>query len=145
MASGSRFLQYAQYMEVSLLQHFCKRVRQCYTTRHTSIGTSCRHIIVCKRQRIFLLVYYDTLMETCDSRKKTIWAQSLRTLCHRLMQVLTRFAAQQKWSNAEDCFWADAATVHLLKKRSQPCNSESSNLKKTCMPHTSPTPSKSDL
>ena len=34
MVLGSRFLQYAQYTETSLLQNFYKRVRQCYTTAH---------------------------------------------------------------------------------------------------------------
>ena len=73
MALGSRFLQYVQYTETSLLRHFYRRVRQCYTTLHTSIATSRRRIIVWRRQGAFLLDYYDTLMETCNTRKTKFW------------------------------------------------------------------------
>jgi len=44
-------------------------------------------------------------METCTTQKDTIWVQSLRTLRHRSMQVLTHIAAQlqmEKWSIVED-------------------------------------------
>ena len=78
MASGSRFLQYVQYTETSLLQHFYKRVRQCYTTLHTSIAIS--RIIYLEASRgpgAFLLDYYDTLMETCNTRETKFWIQSL--------------------------------------------------------------------
>ena len=131
-------------MEASLLQLFYKWVQQCYTTLHTSIATSCHRVIVRKRQGIFLLNYYNIPMKTCNTKKEQIWVQSLHSLHHRSMQVLTCIAAQllkEKWSIVEDVFWAHAATVHRLKKRSQPCNSESSNPKKICMPHTPPTPS----
>ena len=36
------------------------------------------------------------------------------------------------------------ATVHHLKKHSQPCNSENSITNRDCMPHTPPTPSESE-
>ena len=51
-----------QNTEASLLQHFYKRVRQCYTTTlHTSIAIwRCRIIIV---PGVFLLAYYETLVE----------------------------------------------------------------------------------
>ena len=69
MELGSSFLQYAQYTEASLLQHFCKCTRQCYTNLHASIATLCCRIVVWKRQGTFLLDYHDTLMETCSTRK----------------------------------------------------------------------------
>ena len=94
MALGSRSLQYVQYTETSLLQHFHKRARQCYPTLHTSVACSRRRIIVWRRQGAFLLDYYDTLMETCNTRKTKLWIQSLRALRHQSMQALTNIAAQ---------------------------------------------------
>ena len=45
----------------------------------------------------------------------------------------------------EDLFRAHAATVHRLKRRSQPRNSEDSDPKRICLPHTPPTPSESEF
>ena len=55
------------------------------------------------------------------------------------MQVLTDVAAEllrENWSIVEDFFRAAAATVHHLKKRSQPCASENSNPKRVRLPYT---------
>ena len=56
------------------------------------------------------------------------------------MQALPNISAQllrESWSIVEDLFRDTAATVHHLKKRSQPCNSWNSKLKRVCMPHAS--------
>ena len=92
---------------------------------------------------IFLLAYFDTLMETCNTRKG-----SLRNLRHRSMQLLTKVAAQllrENWSIVEDLFRAAAVTMRHLKKRLPPCNSENSNPKRVRIPRTPPTPSESEL
>ena len=138
MALGSRFLQYVQYTEASLLQRFYKRVRQCYPTLHTSIAITRHCITVWRRQGAFLLYYYDTLMETCHTRKTKFWIQSLRALRHQSMQTLTNIAAQllrENWSIVEDLFRDAAATVHHFKKRSQPCNPRDSKPKRARTPH----------
>ena len=62
------------------------------------------------------------------------------------MQALTQVAARllrENWSIVEDLFRAAAATVHHLKKRSQPCAPKNPNPKRTCMPRTPPKPSES--
>ena len=61
------------------------------------------------------------------------------------MQQLTKIAAhllKELWSIAKDLFRAAAATVHHLKKRSQPFALEYSNPKRVHMPP--PPPSCSD-
>ena len=148
MELGSRFLQYDQCTEASLLRHFHKRVRQCYTNLHTSIATSRRRIILWRRQGTFLLDYYDTLMETCKIKKENLWVQSLRTLRHWSMQQLTKVAThllRENWSIVEDLFRAPAATMHHLQKRSLPCTSEYSNPKRVRMPRIPQTSSESEL
>ena len=53
------------------------------------------------------------------------------------MQALTQVAAQllrENWSIVEDLFQAAAATVHHLKKRSQPCAPEAPNPKPSLVP-----------
>ena len=63
------------------------------------------------------------------------------------MQALTQVAAQlrqENWSTVEDLFWAAVATVHHLKKRSQPYDFASPNPKRNCMPRTPPQPSESE-
>ena len=121
------------YTEASLLQHFCSRMRQCYSHSHTSIATSRRRIIAWKRQGAFLLDYYDTLLETCHTRKDQFWAKLLRALRHQLKPALTQVAAELLRENRfilEDLFRAAAATVHHLQKRSQPCGPQTSNPKR---------------
>ena len=143
MELASRFLRYAQHTEASLLQHFYNHMQQCYSNLHTSMATSRRCSIVWRRQGTFLLDYYDTLMETCHTRKEKFWVQSLRALRHRSTQALTQVAAQllrENWSIVEDLFRGAAATLHHLKKRSQPCGSENCNPKRICMPRTRPAP-----
>ena len=64
------------------------------------------------------------------------------------MQQLTKIAAhllKEKWSVVEDLFRAAAATMHHLKKRSQPFTSEYSNPKWVRMPRTPQTSSESEL
>ena len=59
-------------------------------------------------------------------RERKCWVQSLRTLRHWSIRQLTKIAAhllKEKWSIVEDPFRAAAATVHHLKKRSQPFTS----------------------
>ena len=90
MELGSRFLQYAQYTEANLLQQFYNRMWRCYSNSRTSIATSRRRIIAWRRQGTLLLDHYDTLMQTCPTRKERFWLQSLRTLRHRSMQAHTR-------------------------------------------------------
>ena len=70
MELGNRFLQYAQHTEASLLQHFYKRIQQCYTRLRTSIATMRRRIIMWRRQGTFLLDYYNSLVETCNTKKE---------------------------------------------------------------------------
>ena len=72
MELGSRFLWYAQYTKASVLQHCYNRKRRCYSNLHTSIASSRRRIIAWKRQRMFLLDYYDTLMETRHTKKENV-------------------------------------------------------------------------
>ena len=63
------------------------------------------------------------------------------------MQALTQVVAQllsENWSIVEDLFRAAAATVHHLKKRSQPCAPENPTPKRTCMPRTPPKPPESE-
>ena len=99
MELGSRFLQYAQYTEATLLQQFYNRMWRCYSNSRTSIATSRRRIIAWRRHGTLLLDYYDTLMQTCHTRKEMFWLQSLRALGHRSMQALTQVAAQLLWEN----------------------------------------------
>ena len=64
------------------------------------------------------------------------------------MQQLAKVAAhlpRDNWSIVEDLFQAVAATVHHLKKCSQPCISEYSNPKRVRMLHTPQTSSESGL
>ena len=70
MELGNRFLQYAQHTEASLLQHFYKRIQQCYTRLRTSIATMRRRIIMWRRQGTFLLDYYNSLVEMCNTKKE---------------------------------------------------------------------------
>ena len=62
------------------------------------------------------------------------------------MQALTQVATQllrENWSVVEDLFLAAAATMHHLKKRSQPCGPDDSNPKRVCVLCTSPNPPES--
>ena len=147
MELGSRFLQYAQYTEANLLQHFYNRMWRCYSNSRTSIATSRRRIIAWRRQGTLLLDHYDTLMQTCHTRKEKFWLQSLRTLRHRSMQALTHVATQllkENWSAAEDLFRTAVATVHHLKKRSRPYDTANPNPKRTYTPRTAPQPPESE-
>ena len=147
MELGSRFLQYAQYTEANLLQQFYNRMWRCYSNSRTSIATSRRRIITWRRQGTLLLDHYDTLMQTCHTRKEKFWLQSLRTLRHRSMQTLTHVATQllrENWSAAEDLFRAAVATVHHLKKRSRPYDTANPNPKRIYTPRTTPQPSESE-
>ena len=84
--------------------------------------------------------------ESVNTTKTKFWVQSLHALRHRSMQGFTNIAAQllrENWSIVEDLFQAAAATVHHLKKHSQPCNSENSNPKGPACP-TPQTPSESE-
>ena len=139
---------YCAYTEASLLQHFCSRMRQCYSHSHPSIATSRRRIIAWKRQGAFLLDYYDTLLETRHTRKDHFWAKFVRALRHQSMPALTQVAAEllrENRSTLEDLFRAAAATVHRLKKRSQPCGPETSNPKRICVPPSPPNTPESEL
>ena len=78
----SRFLKYAQCTKASLLQRFYNRMWRCYSNLRTSIATLRRRIIARRHQGTLLLDYYDTLMQTCHTRKEMFWIQSLRTLRH---------------------------------------------------------------
>ena len=141
MELGTRFLRYARYTEASLLQRFYNRMWRCYSNLRTSIATSCCRIIAWWRQGTLLLDYYDTLMQTCHTKKEIFWLKSLRALRHRSMEALTQVAAQllrENWSIVEDQFRAAIATVHSLKKRSPPGDSAHSNPKRICMPRTPP-------
>jgi hypothetical protein len=60
----------------------------------------------------------------------------------------TKYAAQvlqEQWSIVDDSFRSEAATVHRLKKRSQPYDSQAPASKRLCAPRIVPAPPKPEL
>jgi hypothetical protein len=88
------------------------------------------------------------LPSTCELKEALGTSVALARHKHKwmmeVMQTITKLAAQllqEKWSIVEDFFWIEAATVHCLEKRSQPCDSQVPESKRLCAPHmASPSP-----